>query len=111
MNTQGNSTDLNMSRTMHRFVHYWWVVAAAIVVGGLIGSIFPYLRKPLYESISVISTSIDFAYAGKLSELEEDQMLVAVGNLIGSTNVMSAVQEQAAQAGIELTTEDMLDQF
>jgi hypothetical protein len=109
MNTQGNSNDLRLSETLHRLMRYWWLVAAAIVVGGVIGSLFPFLRTPLYESTSVISTSIDFAYAGKLSELEEDQMIVAVGNLIGSTEVMTAVEEQAAQSGIMLADGDIAE--
>ncbi len=100
-----------LSVTLQRLMRHWWVVAAAIVIGGVIGSLFPLMRKPMYESTSVISTSIDFAYSGKLSELQQDQMIVAIGNLISSSDVFQAVQAEADGEGIPLTDEELITRF
>jgi hypothetical protein len=88
-----------------RAVRYWWLPAVLMIAGGLIGLLVSVVQKPVYESNSVITTVIDFAYAGRLTDYEEDHLLSAVGDVIYSSDVMAEVTEAAIEAGLAPTVE------
>jgi hypothetical protein len=108
---QPQTQDMFPSMILQRMMKRWWLIAGLIMIGGVLGALFPFLRKPVYESNAVITTVIDYAYAGKLSDLEEDHMIVAIGNVINSTAVMQQVQAQAAEKDLSLSQQDLEKKF
>lgn len=90
-------------------MHWWWLVVLLIIAGGVLGWLVTRVQKPLYESTSVITTAINFAYSGKLDDYEEDMLVTAVGDVISSTKVFTSVVEDAASAGIDLDEATLLN--
>lgn len=88
--------DFNLSGAVNRAVKYWWAVALLMVVGGITGLLVSVIAKPVYESNSVISTVIDFAYSGRMTDYEEDYLLTAIGDIIVSDAVMTQVVDAAS---------------
>lgn len=76
-----------------------------MIAGGLIGLLVSVVQKPLYESTSAITTVIDFAYAGRLTDYEEDHLLSAVGDVIRSSEVMTEVSEAGVGPGLAPSVE------
>ncbi len=101
-NLNHDTGDFYPSDLMRRMIRCWWVVAVFAIAGGILGFLVSRIQKPIYESTSVITTAINFAYAGKLDDYEEDMLVTAVGDVIGSSKVMSRVTKDAAAAGISL---------
>lgn len=97
--------EFSLSDTFARAIRYWWLTAALMIAGGLFGLLVSVVQKPLYESTSAITTVIDFAYAGRLTDYEEDHLLSAVGDVIGSSEVMAEVTSAAVEAGYAPTVE------
>jgi hypothetical protein len=97
--------EFSLSDTFDRAVRYWWLSALLMITGGLIGLLISVVQKPVYESTSVITTVIDFAYAGRLTNYEEDHLLTAVGDVIRSSEVMSEVTDAGVEAGLAPTVE------
>ncbi|PKN84666.1 MAG: hypothetical protein CVU45_08885, partial [Chloroflexi bacterium HGW-Chloroflexi-7] len=58
-----------------------------------------------------ITTSIDFAYAGRIDESQADALISVIGDEISSTMVMNVVKEEAAAFGITVTDETINDRF
>ena len=88
--------DIDLSGVVNRAVKYWWVVALLMIVGGITGLLVSVIAKPVYESNSVISSVIDFAYSGRMTDYEEDYLLTAIGDIIVSDAVMTQVVEAAS---------------
>jgi hypothetical protein len=84
---------------------FWWLLAGLMIAGGLIGVLVTRLHKPIYESTSAITTSIDFAYAGKIDDVEQDQLITTIGDLISSTEVKDAVVKSVSDQKILLSPE------
>jgi len=72
MTAQSNNRDddVVLADVFSQAVRYWWLVIILIIVGGVGGLLVSLLGKPLYESTSHITTVIDFAYAGRLTDYE-----------------------------------------
>lgn len=103
--------DFVPSEMLKRAIRYWWLVAALMIAGGLLGYLAVKVQKPVYESQASITTSIDFAYAGRLNESEEDYLILTVGDVIDSSRVFEAVIQKADEQGISLTIEDIKEHF
>lgn len=95
--------EYSLSDTFSRAVRYWWLTAVLMIIGGLLGLLVSAVQKPVYESNSVITTVIDFAYAGRLTDYEEDHLLTAVGDLISSSEVLDEVVAAGVEAGFAPT--------
>lgn len=98
--------EFSLSDTFDRAVHYWWLAAVLMIIGGLIGLLVSVVRKPVYESTSVITTVIDFAYSGRLTDYEEDHLLTAIGDVIQSSEVMDRVISVGLESGFVSTSEE-----
>lgn len=101
-----HSKDLLLSDIFERAVRYWWLVTILMITGGIAGLLISLIQKPLYESNAHITTVIDFAYAGRLTDYEEDFLLAAVGDIITSSAVIEETSTAAVDRGIIITPED-----
>ncbi|MGE5220888.1 MAG: hypothetical protein ACM3PY_00530 [Omnitrophica WOR_2 bacterium] len=72
-----------------------WLVVLLAILGGCAGWLFHRLQPPVYEAKAVFSANIDYAQIEKLTEYEQDQTISAVLALMGSTEVVDRVTEQA----------------
>lgn len=99
--------DFYLSDVMDRVVRYWWLSALCMVIGGLIGLLVSVFSKPIYESTSIITTVIDFAYSGNLTDYEEDHILSTIGDVIQSDLVMNPVITQGLNSGVETSAQKM----
>lgn len=84
-------SDLVLSDLISKVIKKWWVVAALMIIGGLGGMAVTRITKPVYQSTAIITTAVDYAYAGRLEDYELDHILLAVGDIINSTSVRQAV--------------------
>jgi len=100
--------DFNLSGVVNRAVKYWWVVALLMIVGGITGLLVSVIAKPVYESNSVISTVIDFAYSGRMTDYEEDYLLTVIGDIVLSDAVMTQVVEAASNDNLAVEEKTLL---
>ena len=103
--------DFIPSDLLKRTFKFWWFLLLLMVLGGLAGMLAVKLQKPVYESQASITTSIDFAYSGRLNEDEEDFLISTVGDIISSSDVFKAVKEQASSRDISVTDEQIAARF
>lgn len=103
--------DVIPSELLKRVIHWWWLVILIVIAGGAAGVLAVQLQKPVYESQASITTSIDFAYAGRISEAQEDYLISTVGDVITSTAVFDEVKQKAAAVGILVTDQMIKDRF
>lgn len=103
--------DLIPSEIMRRVMRWWWLVIIITIAGGAAGVLAVKLQKSVYESQASITTSIDFAYSGRLSEDQEDYLILTVGDVIDSTKVFDEVKMKAATLEISLTDEAIKERF
>ncbi len=103
--------DFVPSELLKRTFKFWWMLLLLMLLGGLAGMLLVKLQKPLYESQGSITTSIDFAYAGRLNEAEEDNLIATVGDIISSSDVFKQAKEQAASRDISLTDQQIEERF
>jgi len=94
------SKDLLLSEVFIRAARYWWLVTILMIAGGVAGLLIALLQKPLYESTSQVTTVIDFAYANRLKDYEEDFLLSAIGDIITSDEVIQATSTAAVTLGL-----------
>ncbi|KAF0110965.1 MAG: hypothetical protein FD147_1271 [Chloroflexi bacterium] len=103
--------DFVPSEILKRSIKWWWLLAILMICGGLIGMLVTRLHKPVYESKATITISIDYAYAGRLTDVEEDQLISTIGDVIDSTAVINQVISGAAEKNITLSTDDIKSWF
>ena len=75
--------------------------------GGLGGMVVTRVHKPVYQSIAIITTAVDYAYAGRLEDYELDHILQAVGDIIDSTSVHQQVLINSQEQIPELTSDEV----
>jgi hypothetical protein len=92
--------DFYISAVIRRMMHFWWLIPVLMIAGGILGYLFSRLQKPVYESTAVITTVIDYAYAGRITDFEEDHVINAIGDVIVSDDVMNAVWRDAEESGL-----------
>lgn len=99
--------DFYISDVFSRAIRYWWVVAVLTIAGGVIGCLISILGQPIYESTAEITTVIDYAYAGRLTDYEEDHLLSAIGDIILSDVVMNKAVAEGVRSGLVADEETM----
>ena len=100
MSTQTQTGDFLPSEFISRIMRWWWLIAVFMLAGGLGGYLISLVRAPLYESTAQITTAIDYAYAGRLTDYEEDHLITAIGDVIDSSAVMDVVAETLIARGL-----------
>lgn len=103
--------DIVPSDILKRAMRWWWLIALFMIAGGVLGVLLVKLQKPWYESQASITTSIDFAFAGRLNEDEEDYLILTIGDVINSSPVLEEVRKQAASREIIITDDDLQTRF
>ncbi|MRR31505.1 hypothetical protein EG834_14540 [bacterium] len=79
---------------------YWWVVAAAAILGGLAGLGIFALKEPVYEAQVSITMGINFARTGYMEQYDKDLALGLAGSLIYSADVLQQVVDDAQAENI-----------
>lgn len=90
-------SDFVPSKLITKAAKKWWVFAALMILGGLAGMLVTRIHKPVYQSQAVITTAVDYAYAGRLEDYELDHLILTVGDIIDSTQVKQQVMTRALQ--------------
>lgn len=88
-------SDFVPSELITKAVKKWWVFACLMILGGLAGMLVTRVHKPVYQSQALITTAVDYAYAGRLEDYELDHLILTVGDIIDSTQVKQQVVSQA----------------
>ncbi len=109
MTSQNEAGDLVLSEALQYLIHRWWLVAVFIIAGGLAGWLFSLVQRPVYESVAEITTVIDYAYSGRLTDTEADHLITAVGEVINSTEVTDKVKVELARTGFEIGDGELED--
>ena len=81
--------------TLQKILHLWWLPFIAMLIGGLCGYVFHLIQPPLYESQAVFTFSLDYGRLGKLSDVEEDQLMGAAGAVIDNTLMVNTLLTRA----------------
>jgi len=77
----------------------WWIVVLGMVIGGALGFVFDTFLPSIYQAQSVITVNVDFTRTGPLTDVEEDYMIIAVGALIDSDEVVDLALQRAQEQG------------
>lgn len=77
-------------------LRYWWLMIIFMLTGVAAGWVFNKLIPPYYEARAEISVSIDITRTGTLTGENQDMLIDAVGNVIGSSAVMGALKSEFA---------------
>lgn len=89
----------------------WWLIALAMIMGGLIGYGFHRSHPPIYQAKAVISTFIDYQDITdvKLTEFDEDITINSIENVMLSNDVIRSLILAAGKAGISLDYTAFMD--
>jgi hypothetical protein len=101
--------DFSPSRYLNRVLHLWWVIALAMIVCGVAGVLIARIHRPVYESKAIITTILDYSNLEKLDDYDSDQIYLAVGEIIGSSEVKDAVVQKAQIEQLPFTETEILD--
>jgi hypothetical protein len=86
----------------------WWWLIVVLMVGGAAGGWASWsFMTPIFESYASISVMIDFTRTGQLTDIEEDLAMVAVGDIIKSTQVQQDVIRQGVEKGLVISEEKL----
>jgi hypothetical protein len=78
---------------LDRFVDRWWIITICMILGGGFGWIIHFTQPSLFESRSVISTSINYSETGLMTDFEEDHVLSVIGEVIVSDSVITQLKD------------------
>jgi capsular polysaccharide biosynthesis protein len=99
--------DLQPMKILQRILKYWWALILIVILGGVVGIGISRIHSPVYQSRAVITTVIDYSQLGKLDDYEEDQIFVAVGETISSSDVLDSVFAKVQASGIQISREQL----
>jgi hypothetical protein len=100
------SPELELKNQAARIYGRWWVLALAVILGGLLGWGVHILRPPLYESKTRMVVTFDFSQTGNLSPYNLDQAVGAIQAIFLSGNLLNEVIEQAGHSELNLQLSD-----
>lgn len=75
-----------------RNIKHWWVIFVCMLLGAGIGWLVHQAKAPIYEAKSTITTAINYAETGYMTDLEEDHALSTIGDVINSDIVLTALK-------------------
>ena len=101
--------DLSPSIIFTRLLRFWWALALLMILGGFFGLLLGKIHHPVYESQAEITSVADYSLVGTVDDWENDQVYVAIGDVIGSTSVKQDVIAQARTAKINTPDEEILN--
>jgi hypothetical protein len=80
----------------------WWLVAAAVVLGGMLGMLFSALQPPLFVSDFSFPTSIDEVNSGEMAQFERDLAMETVGGILYNPDLFARVAKEAGRQGLSI---------
>jgi hypothetical protein len=103
--------DFVPSAMIKRLIRWWWLILLMMIAGGAAGILAVKLQKPVYESQASITTSIDYAYAGRITDAQEDSLIAVIGDEISSTATLNTVKQKAAALNIPVSDDVIKNRF
>lgn len=100
------NNDLKTTDLFSKIVRYWWILVGLMVLAGLVGLLISHFLPPIYESESVITSTLDYSQLGRMDDWKEDQVYKAIGDIIGSSEVISKAVDNAKQEGLNISLEE-----
>jgi hypothetical protein len=96
-----------------KLLHYWWIVAVTMIVGGLLGYAIHHLRPPVYQAKASLYTFIDFLKITdvQLTPYDEDVTINTVQAVMLSNGVVGEVLTKANKRGISLDYDTFIHQM
>jgi len=79
----------------------WWLLVLLMLAGVAAGWGFSLLNPPWYEARAEITVNIDISRTGTLTGENQDMLIDAVGDIIGSPIVMQSVQKKLEPPAIQ----------
>ena len=105
------SEELEFLTVYTRFIRHWRLLAAAAVVGGLLGWFFSLIQPPVYEAKTSIEVSIDFSQTGNISPYNFDHSVGLIQGVFYLKNVLTRVSSRAVDRYATKITEGFTRQF
>jgi hypothetical protein len=103
-----NQIDIN--NQIKRISDRWYILAALMIIGGLLGFLISMAKTPIFESSAVFSVTIDYTQTGALTDIQEDQAMRGVGSVIFSDKVINKTLSQISkESESEISREDFLE--
>jgi len=93
-----DSQELDFLSEYSRFLKYWYFLAIAAILGGVLGWLFSQIQPPVYDAQTKIDVTVDLAQTGNLSTYKYDQAVGAIQGVFYSTKVLSRVSELAEKS-------------
>lgn len=85
---------IEITKVIKKISDCWYVLAALMIIGGLLGLLISRTKAPIYESSAIFSVTIDYTQTGALTDIQEDQAMRGVGSVIFSDQVISRTLTQ-----------------
>lgn len=101
--------NLSFLKWLENLAARWYILAASMILGGLLGWGAAMLKAPVYEANAVFTVTIDYTQTGALSDVEEDQAMRGVGDIIFSEEVIDATLERLEGEGLNLSKDEFYD--
>ena len=104
-----NASDFDYSPALVSFRQYrqWWIVAASMILGALIGLGLSYLFPPVYEAVFKVTTNTRLTVDPNITEIMVNDSLLHVGELVYQPDVLNQVIVEEKKQGIDLTVTDL----
>jgi LPS O-antigen subunit length determinant protein (WzzB/FepE family) len=87
-----NNKDIILYEKFQSVLKNWWIVAAMMIIGSLVGWGGSQLRDPIYQSEAAIAVTIDYSRIGRLFDTEINRLIKSVGNIIESDEVLNQIK-------------------
>ncbi len=85
----------------------WWIIAAFIFIGALIGYGLSFIFPPIYEATFTVTSNVKLTDDPKITEFMVDNALLHVGELVYQQSLMDQVIAIEKTNGINLTVSDL----
>jgi hypothetical protein len=96
-----------------RLLRMWWVLAACMILGGLVGFAIHRVKPPVYQAKATLYSFIDYQKVTdvRLSEYDEDVTINTIQSVMLSNLVIGKVLETAGNVGIPIDYTTFMDQM
>jgi capsular polysaccharide biosynthesis protein len=89
--------ELDPIQIINKTLSLWWVIAIAILLGGLLGFGFSFWHTPIYEATARFYVTVDISKYGDrdISERDEDLALAGIQDTLWSNEVLQAIAQES----------------
>lgn len=105
-----NSSDIDYAPVILTFkqLKQWWVIAAGMILGALIGWTISLVISPVYEASFKVTTNINLAANPEVNEIMMDKSINHVGDLAYQPDLVAQVIKAESAQGINLSQEEFI---